>query len=223
MSGKDHHGGIECDVDVAAYLANLDKHGIHQDVDYLIYSLPTEKAESLLDVGYGSGLLLKKVRSVRKHMVLTGIEVSQAMYSHTRKFMQKNDIEVINADLLACKLKRKYEIIVMSFYLHHTLCPKQHLKCAKTLLMPFGALYIMDRIAITAHDKESFPLYWNDYYAQKHEWWEECPNILTRDEYRDLFTSLDMSVVLMEVVPHDNRQGADGFPKTLCVAKKMAK
>ena len=214
MSGTIEH------LDALLFIQHLEKHNIGSDTDYVLSRLKMIGAASVLDVGFGRGDLLHKMSNTKQFKLLVGIEKSTALFENAKKTFYDLDIETIHGDFLEYEFSQKFDVVVMSFYLHHLDDYKKHLKKAVTLLNTEGVMVIVDRIARDEHAKEKFRVYWNEYYREQHEWHEDCPTILTLEEIVDEITAYNLEIKFIMHLPNDNRKGVGNFPKTLVEISK---
>ncbi len=207
-------GAIE-NQDAQLFIENLEKHNIGSDTDYLISRLKVIEADSVLDIGFGRGDLLCKLSKSNNFKTLVGIEKSLELFENV--FDEFNDLKIdcIKGDFLEHEFGQNFDVIIMSFYLHHLDDYKEHLEKAAVLLNSNGAIVIVDRIARDDQAKEEFKEYWTEYYKAQHEWHEECPNLLTLKEICVEMTKYDFEINDVMLVPNDNRKGVKNFPKTL--------
>jgi hypothetical protein len=103
----------------------------------------------------------------------------------------------------------------MSYFLHHSDDFGQHLRRAAALLPHGGRLYVLDRLALDRPALDTFPQFWEEHYRADHEWYEEMPRLTTVSSLTDAAGEAGFDFVRRQVCPHDNRVGAEGFPKTL--------
>lgn len=211
---------IEGQNSAIAFLSHLQNHSVDNDSTYLLSQLPLSTHCSLLDIGYGSGTLLQRIRTLDNTINLFGVEASKELFQMTAKSLLQDRVEIFLGDMLDYLPNQVFGIIVMSFFLHHLADPNKYLSHAVPWLDTNGIIAIMDRIALTPQEKAKFPAFWHDQYANQHEWHEECPNILTRMEYEEMLRQNRLRVVDISIVPNDNRPGTSGFPKTVVLAKK---
>lgn len=219
VSDLNNNGAID-DRNATQYLEHVWNHGIVNDAAFLVSKINFNKKLSILDVGYGSGYLLKLLKTKKKPLSLSGVEISKKLYIKSCKTLQKIGVKAHNTDFLNLPAYPSYDIVIMSFFLHHVNNPTRYIDHCNKLLLKNGRLVIMDRIAVTDEDKDSFLNYWEEYYSKKHEWREECPNLLTMDEVKKKLSQFSMSIEVETLVPNDNRAGAAGFPKTLIIASR---
>lgn len=215
---KKHRDSIE-EGDAIIYLENINKHGIDEDIHFLVNRLGLTVNSRVLDCGFGSGRLLVNIRKMFPYTSLYGVEKSKTLFKHSLKDFTENKINIECNDFLNYKNNQKFDTIIMSFFLHHVLRLDSYIKHALDLLNANGKLIILDRIAIDENAKESFITFWNDQYKAAHEWDEDIPNI---------FTMVDLSKALLngyliekvELLLHDKRLGVKNFPKTMVVVKE---
>lgn len=207
-------GAIE-NQDAQLFIENLEKHNIGSDTDYLVSHLKAIEADSVLDIGFGRGDLLCKLGKSNKFKTLVGIEKSVELFENAFDDFKDLKIDCIKGDFLKHEFDQKFDIIIMSFYLHHLEDYKEHLKKAALLLSSDGVIVIVDRIARDDQAKEEFKGYWTAYYKAIHEWHEECPNLLTLKEIGVEMTTYDLKIDDVMFVPNDKRKGVENFPKTL--------
>lgn len=195
------------------FLSSLDHHNIFNDTMFLIQRLKTPPEQNLLDVGFGSGALLRALSA--SPFALYGIEKSHELYERAQNNF--TFAHLFNEDLFTWTSNKTFGSIIFSFVLHHLRNPFDALKRFLPMLANCGYIYVVDRIALCENGKNSFPDFWYSTYQKQHEWKECCPNVVTRKEYEDFFRGHGFSVCF-EIYPHDNRQGTSDFPKTLLLA-----
>ncbi len=215
---KKHRDSIE-EGDATIYLENIDKHGIDDDIDFLVNRLGLTANSRVLDCGYGSGRLLINIRKMFPSTSLYGVEKSKTLFNYSVKDFTKNNIIVECNDFLNYKNNQKFDTIIMSFFLHHVLQLDSYIKHALELLNTNGQLIILDRIAIDTNAKESFITFWDDQYKEAHEWDEDIPNIFTLGDLSKVLVK-GYSIENTEILLHDKRPGVKNFPKTFVVVKE---
>ncbi|WP_462410642.1 class I SAM-dependent methyltransferase [Neobacillus sp. Marseille-QA0830] len=205
--------------DAITYLQHVDKHNIQNDSDFLLGHLPLQDSKCLLDVGYGSGQLLSKVLNAPYRLEAYGVEKSEALYEHSMQLFENKNIQLICTDFMDWQTDVRFDVITMSFYLHHVDFSR-HLTKALSLLDEGGVVIILDRIAMDEAAKREFRGYWEEYYAAQHEWYEDCPAIYTREEVDRVVRAAGFITGKFIPVPNDRRKGTENFPKTLVVVKR---
>lgn len=95
----------------------------------------------ILDVGCGSGKLLRQLRQKNITLDLTGIEPSSKMQEFQNKFGRS--ICIIQDDIEECSLDGKYDIIILKQVLHHIVDKAQVIKKLANMLSEKGILLIM--------------------------------------------------------------------------------
>jgi ubiquinone/menaquinone biosynthesis C-methylase UbiE len=118
-----------------------------KNIDLLVYEINNivkDKKMSLLDIGAGTGTLISKL-SKNQNINISAIEPSKKM----REIFTKKcpDIEIIDGCLPRLPiLKKKFDIIVSSYVIHHITHDKSLLMAQniKNLLKPNGTLLLID-------------------------------------------------------------------------------
>jgi ADP-heptose:LPS heptosyltransferase/SAM-dependent methyltransferase len=205
-----------CKEDVNVFLDSLKNHQINEDTDFIFETIKPFYFHTLLDVGFGSGTLLKKVYN-NSNVVLYGIEKSEELYNRAVSFLPY--AKLYCCDLFLFDEHITVDAVVFSFVLHHLDDPFRALRKFIRNLTPNGFFIIVDRIALSTKDKEDFPIFWEKKYRLQHEWKENCPNIYTRDDFLSFFYK-EGFVCDFYVFPHDKKEGTSGFPKTLFLARR---
>lgn len=207
-------------INAIKFINNVDKHNITNDIDFLVTQISDKANLNILDVGYGTGRLLSKLRDINQDINLYGVEKSLTLFEHSKNELTKENIQIFCSDFEKWDTKIKFDTIIMSFYLHHINDFSVHINKALNILNGEGKLIICDRIAIDDNAKLEFLEYWTTYYANQHEWDEECPNIFTKQELQSVIEKANCRIELYEKVPNDNRNGTMNFPKTIAIIKK---
>lgn len=207
--------------DAALYLENVHKHNIAKDSEFLLSQLKLRNSMYILDVGYGTGNLLFKLKNTLYDINAYGVEKSEALFEHSREQLQKAKVNIFCEDFEAWSTGERFDIIIMSFYLHHVGDFSKHLAKAISMLKSDGTVIILDRIALNDKSKEEFRVFWEQHYASAHEWQEECPGIFTREELISSLKSMGYAPEAFVLVPMDNRKGTENFPKTVAVIKRI--
>lgn len=206
--------------DALLFIENVHKHNIENDTGFLLSQLPLRNSLNILDVGYGTGNLLLKIKNTQYDINAYGVEKSRVLYEHSKEILLKSKVNICCLDFEHWSENVKFDIIVMAFFLHHVDCFSDYLKKAFSLLNSQGMLVIMDRIALDYDSKLEFKSYWEKHYAATHEWREECPSIFTRAELQKIVEDNDLYLSEFILVPHDARHGAEKFPKTVAFIKR---
>lgn len=205
--------------DAEIFVQNLNKHNINNDTQFLISLVNMKETNSLLDIGYGSGTFIQKMKKNKPDLYITGIEKSRYLYQYSYSIMKEINIEIVNKAYLNWKHSIQYDLITMSFFLHHIDDYYIYLHKAKQEIQVNGKLIIMDRIALQDDYKEKFKLFWEKEYKKTHEWKEECPNILSRSDIISASAKLGFIVEGFYILPDDRRLGTENFPKTVAILK----
>lgn len=199
------------------YIANVAKHDINTDVEFIIEHLPYRQGDRILDVGYGTGRLLLRVAELGQNFSLSGIEKSQTLYTWSRNELAAANVKIANQDFTECVGYERYDIIIMSFFLHHVGHLASTLDRARQQLSSSGKIVIYDRILLETHDKKAFNHYWDTFYADDHEWDEDRPMIFSLAELIQAANALGFTVVTCRQAPHDQKPGTSRFPKFFVV------
>ena len=109
----------------------------------LIRTLKIKKYDKILEIGSGTGSLLKSIENINSKIDLTGIDISSQM-------IEKASNKLKNTNLINCffedfEATQKYDIIIFSYTL--TIVKDEHaktIKKAKELLKKGGKIYIVD-------------------------------------------------------------------------------
>lgn len=209
------------DNNALTFISNVHKHNIKNDSDFLLANILIKDSLSILDVGYGTGNLLLKIKSQTYKTDVYGVEKSKTLYEYSKEKLLKEKINIFYTDFWEWSVDKQFDIIIMSFYLHHVNDFAKHLEKAIPMLNHNGKIVILDRIAKDDAAKKEFYFYWEEYYSSKHEWDEECPHIFSRQELIDTLKNRDFDIGEFILVPNDSRQGTENFPKTLVVIKSQ--
>lgn len=208
-------GDVIESVNAEVFLKNVDKHNIKNDTDFLISELKLTDHDYILDVGYGRGDLLKKLRGKNETLMLYGIEKSKVLFDHSWEVFEKRGINNYHEDFNEQCFDTKFNLIIISYYLHHVDDYRKHIEKSLELLKVGGTIYIVDRIACSDDAKLEFKEYWEKHYYAQHEWHEECPRILTLEDIENVVQANNAVVDNIKLVPNDSRVGVGNFPKTL--------
>lgn len=203
------------------YINNVTKHGINADIEFIIDQLLQKPGDRILDVGYGTGRLLLRLAELGQDLRLSGVEKSQTLYAWSRDELTAANIKVENRDFTAGANSERYEIIIMSFFLHHVGNLLSVLATACKQLATGGKIIIYDRTLIDSNDKEAFHHYWETFYADDHEWDEERPRIFSLAELKQTISTLGLMVTTYRPSPCDIKPGTNRFPKSFIVLKSM--
>lgn len=95
----------------------------------------------ILDVGCGSGKLLRQLSQKNNTLDLTGIEPSSKMQEFQNKFA--SSICIIQDDIEECSLDKKYDVIILKQVLHHIVDKVKVIKKLANMLSERGILLIM--------------------------------------------------------------------------------
>lgn len=204
--------------DAREYLKHVTKHGLHADTTWLIDVGRFPVGCCVLDVGCGSGTLVRALASDKRFArSIIGVELSQELAEHASNLVEPVGGTVVQADILAWSppVGWRPDTVVMSFFLHHCDDIHRHLRRVADYLPHGGRLYVLDRIACDHSALEDFPRYWDEHYRGEHEWNEDLPSLSTVDGLIESASEAGFAFVRREVCPHDHRTGAEGFPKTL--------
>lgn len=209
--------------DAELFIQHLEKHNIGSDTDYVLSRLGMIESTSILDIGFGRGDLLYKISRTDQFDTVIGIEKSTELFENAKRTFRSLNVEILYGDFLEHEFSRKFDVVVMSFYLHHLDDYKKHIEKAADLLNAKGVMVIVDRIAKDEQAKEEFKVYWSEYYRAQHEWHEDCPNLLTLEDIDVEITSYDLEIKDVGLVPNDNRKGVKNFPKTFVEISKRGR
>lgn len=202
------------------FVRNISKHNIEGDTIFLISHIPYLSIKSLLDVGYGTGTLLLKIKELNRNIKAIGVDKSRYLFNNTHEVMTASGISVYCEDFIYWSSFERFDIIIMSFFLHHIEAFQLYLQRAFSMLKPNGRVIIMDRIAVNERAKNEFTVYWTEEYKDAHEWDEDCPNILSKEDLITVAHANGYFDVNFYKVPNDNRKGTQMFPKTLAILRK---
>lgn len=101
---------------------------------------PTSK---ILEVGCGTGKLLKEIDSLSSGISLTGVEMSLDMLQQIKTDEFRNTVCLINSSIEDFSTKEAYDIIVMKQVLHHVVSRKTVLEKLSAHLTSNGVVIIM--------------------------------------------------------------------------------
>lgn len=100
-------------------------------------------AKKFLEVGCGTGKLLKQVDSLVDNITLTGVEMSKDMLQQIDISEFNNPIRLINDSIENFTSSEMYDIIIMKQVLHHVVSRKLVLEKLSKYLTPTGVIIIM--------------------------------------------------------------------------------
>lgn len=100
-------------------------------------------AKKFLEVGCGTGKLLKQVDSLVDNITLTGVEMSRDMLQQIDISEFNNPIRLINDSIENFTSSEMYDIIIMKQVLHHVVSRKLVLEKLSKYLTPTGVIIIM--------------------------------------------------------------------------------
>lgn len=98
-----------------------DVHLKHWSEEYkYIATLVPEKAETLLDIGCGTGLELDEIFKLHPYLYVTGIDLAEPMLAKLKEKHPDRNLKLINADYFIYPFeKNNYDIAVSFMTLHH--------------------------------------------------------------------------------------------------------
>lgn len=204
--------------DARQYLKHVAGHGLRADTEWLIDVGRFPVGCRVLDVGCGTGTLVAALAGDRRFArSVIGVELSPELADHASKSVWEAGGKVYQEDILTWTPPDGWQpdTMVMSYFLHHCEDIGQHLRRASDLLPHGGRLYVFDRIASDQSALDAFPAFWQNSYRDAHEWNEETPCLSTVAGRVDAAEIAGFDFVRRVVCPHDQRKGAEGFPKTL--------
>ena len=204
--------------DAAIYLQHVVGHGLHEDTRWLMDVGRFPVGCCVLDVGCGSGTLVAALAGEQQFArSVIGVELSPELADHARRAMGGVNGTVVQADFLTWTPPYGWrpDTLVMCYFLHHSDDFGQHLRRAAALLPHGGRLYVIDRLARDKLALAAFPQFWEEHYRADHEWYEEMPRLTTVSGLIDAAKEAGFDFVRQQVCPHDNRVGAEAFPKTM--------
>lgn len=96
----------------------------------------------IVDIGCGTGKMLKKIDSSFSACHLMGLDISNDMISlsQNRIFNGNNMVSFVNNDFMEYNFKDYYDIIIFSYVLHHMDNPIEALRKAKDMLSEDGKI-----------------------------------------------------------------------------------
>lgn len=97
----------------------------------------------ILEVGCGTGKLLKQIDSLTSGIELTGVEMSSDMLQQIDTTIFQNPVQLINDSIENFVSSEVYDIIVMKQVLHHIVSRKEVLQKLADYLTPTGIIIIM--------------------------------------------------------------------------------
>ena len=174
----------------------------------------------VLDVGYGTGHLLEKLAARFPDVTLSGVENSRELYAHSQSKLSSSGIRVACADFASFAPESTFDVVIFSFFLHHTADFRVHLGKALSLLNEGGKIVIADRIAMTDAAKGEFKKYWEAHYCSQHEWKEDCPVMYSRQDLKLFSQARGLVLGTFVLNPHDDRRECENFPKTLVTVER---
>lgn len=203
--------------DADRYLKNVHHHKIEEDIRFLRHFAKFPAAAKVLDVGSGSGALLKYLAmEPRFHRKLYGVEISPELHNSAETLVNPLGAKVTLGDFLKVQ---SYsfdfcEQIVLSFFLHHLLVPQTALSKCSQLSPVGGKLFIYDRVLTREAIRPHFERFWADEYKSQHEWEERMPNLISHEVLVNSCARNGYMYICHEYAPHDHRSGCDNFRKT---------
>ena len=204
--------------DATGYLRHVADHGLADDTRWLIEEGRFPVGCRVVDASCGSGALVAALAGDSQYARdVIGVELSPELADHALRVAGPVGAKVAHADFLDWQPPAGWrpDIVVMSFYLHHTDAPGAHLGRAAALLPHGSRLYVFDRVALDQGALDSFSVYWEGHYRAAHEWREEMPRLMTAEGLARTAAESGFAFVRRAVCPHDRRAGAERFPKTL--------
>lgn len=203
------------------FIENISNHNIDNDCDFLLSLIPTQPVKNILDVGFGTGAFLSSAKK-KLQVDVVGVEKSRCLFEYTKPVRDNLNIVAYCEDFSNWVSHEKFDVIIMSFYLHHVADFSSHLGKALSMLNPSGRLIIMDRIALDEKAKDEFNEFWDKEYKAAHEWEEEKPKIFSREQLMTSAASNDFNQIDFYLVPTDTRKNTRNFPKTIAIIKNIA-
>lgn len=204
--------------DAALYIENVERHGLREDIRWLMDVGRFPVGSRILDVGCGTGTLVAALAGETQYSrSVIGIELSPDLVKHARNTIDGTNGVVSEADFVEWIPPTAWlpDTIVMSYFLHHCDNYRRHLERAASLLTHGGRLYVVDRVAVNDRGIVAFEKFWKETYRDDHEWFEEKPQLTTVDALKKAAASAGFDFVRRLVCPHDHRVGVGEFPKTL--------
>ena len=206
--------------EAVVFLKNVHKHNIESDTDFIIENMEGKDAINILDVGYGSGILLKKMREKFNVANIFGVEKSHKIFDEMLNELKKYKVENFCSDFENWNTSVKFDIIIMSFYLHHINNVEIHINRALEYLKVNGKIIVVDRIAKDNNAKLEFIKYWHEYYKFKHEWNENVPALCTQAQIEKIIGKKNYIISKTMYLPNDNKVETINFRKTLLIIEK---
>ncbi|HNX16200.1 MAG TPA: class I SAM-dependent methyltransferase [Bacilli bacterium] len=101
-------------------------------------------AETLLDIGCGTGLELDFIFKKNKNLKVTGIDLSKAMLQKLKEKHPHQSLTLINDDYLKCDLGRECFDVVVSFQTLHHFSSEKKIELFKKIYhsLKLGGMYI---------------------------------------------------------------------------------
>jgi ubiquinone/menaquinone biosynthesis C-methylase UbiE len=118
---------------------------IHRRMIKLILNCTIEERPKILDVGCGTGRLLRYVSNVWTDSRLTGVDVSEAMIKVASEFAPEHDFYVSPAEKLPLQ-DNAFDIVLSSLTLHHWNDANQGVKEIARVLRPGGLFCLADHL-----------------------------------------------------------------------------
>ena len=131
---------------VSNYLKHVNNHGIDNDSSFFVSQIPLHEGALFLDVGYGCGILLKKLKNRQPNNSFVGIEYSLEMSRRIAPELNKIGIKTECIDYFHYFSKDKFDVILFSFVLHHFAYTQAAIEHAITLSRYGSYICMADRI-----------------------------------------------------------------------------
>lgn len=144
---------------VGAYILHRILYFLHKDFyKYAYTKINPVGLESILEIGFGAGNLIKKISEKSDPDIIIGIDKSPVMckiaYCNNKKHIHKNRVRILNGNLY--KLRNEliwFDIIYIVNPVKHLTNPTSDFKFLNALLEPTGELVLIYRFSKYASKK----------------------------------------------------------------------
>lgn len=115
-------------------------------IDWVFSLMDVKEDEKILEIGYGSGILISKIAGLNKNNLIYGIDFSKIMYKRAVKkcksLIDKSFVKLFNSDLINFKNDIQFDKIVAVNVVYFWDDLNTYLNYINTLLNSKGKLYL---------------------------------------------------------------------------------